>query len=437
MSAEVFRRVSMAVDVQERRRSSVAKIFRRGSAQVQLVSEAGPSTPSERRPSLTAPLQILKLSKSARSAPVPEPATVCDASDNNLGSLFFSLPSELCVHIVSELRYRDLLALRLVCHDFHHLIHDNASAIVLNYVKTNPKDLPPFSAELYPLCDSESGPSLDYLFGLTHRHCVAKHLAAVITTFVCTKIYGASHAPPQLKALEPKARKMEKKLVPGLFVLFHFFEEFRRGLTRPDIRQTGAAAMQRGIIEKYDSDIVIEAHQVYQILSAAYTRKLRPPSYAGVFERTLRGWTRSPASESEKLKLLVFGGLRELKNVLRLPSYKERLEALESYNFDLYNRQRLTHQLCTIQHLSCSVMPRLEEQAVRNASASLTGLELRIWNDVALDILLEREVVNPTTGIQDVYNFLSDLMMIEGDIGDLPEASEALYDNPSHGDSDD
>ena len=48
-----------------------------------------------------------------------------------------------------------------------------------------------------------------------------------------------------------------------------------------------------------------------QIMRLVY-RKLRPATYATKVERTLRGWTHPPASETDIRDVLVFGGLEAL-----------------------------------------------------------------------------------------------------------------------------
>lgn len=211
-----------------------------------------------------------------------------------------------------------------------------------------------------------------------------------------------------------KAQRMEKRLVPGLFILFHFFEKLRNAMIAAYPNPFDVKMMERTIIESYESDVLVEAHQVYQVLHTAFNRKFRPPSYAGVFERTIRGWTKAPASDAQKLHLLIFGGLRDLKNVMRLPVYNDRLKALEAFNTDtVRNQPQISNRLPSIAHLSCSVMSQQHEQRLLIDSSSSPTSHERIWNDVALDIFIRKEVITPVTGIQDVYNFLSDLVMME------------------------
>lgn len=439
----------MAVDVKERRRSSVARIFRRNSAQVQPECEAGPST-VERRASLTPSLRILR-SKSSRvtdaSEEIAEPATFVMTIDKlnseltqsrgKLGLLFFELPSELCVQILCELHYRDLLALRIVNHAFHRLVHLNEDPIVRYYVESRPEDFTELGLKLYPLSGSDTGPSLDYLFGLIHRKNVAEQTAAVITDFVSNKIYSANHAPDHWKAFQPRCRRMEKKIVPSLFILFHFFETLRRRLVEAEQRLFSSLAVQKAIIQQYDQEALVGVHQVYKILATAFARKFRPPSYAGVIERSIRGWTKSPASDMDKMKLLIFGGLRELKNLLRRPNYNARMRALESFVFEIYTRPKPRHDSPSIMHLSCSVMARLDEESVRKGAALLPSFDERIWMDPALAVLTDKAMITSTTPLQDVYTFLADLMEEEGGAEGVRERSEVRVGDLSEEETDD
>lgn len=221
---------------------------------------------------------------------------------------------------------------------------------------------------------------------------------------------------------------MERKLVPGLFTLFQFFEEYRSMLLKsvsnlPDDYPRPILGHQhnllrqgeKAILKKYEPEALLQAHQVYRILFSAFTRKLRPPSYAGVLERTLRGWSRAPASRKDMVKVFVFGGLREIKNVMSCPNYNARLKALDAYIVDLYINRNITTPLSqNVDHLSCSVMPPLNERTARKATPSLPDF-VGLWGSVAISVMVDKHVMPRAGAVPDIYDYMAQLMEEEED----------------------
>jgi hypothetical protein len=342
------------------------------------------------------------------------------------GDLFFALPNEIQVLVLCKLHWRDLLTLRATTRGFHELLHENESTIVRRHISCPDFDLPPYCLSLFPPPKPPVPLSFDYVFGITHRHAVAIQLAQVVATIARDKIYGAPNAPERYRALEPKCKNMVKKLIPGLFTLFHFFESYRsiflqriadEGKRKAPCPTTDLmAGVEESLMETYDGPVLLEAHQIYQVLYSTFTRSLRPPSYAGTLERSLRGWHKAAASQRDMMKLLAFGGVREVKNVIRHQSYNARLAALEKFILSLgFGKKNKPQPRCTtISGLECSVMGPLDHKITGSAAPRLPKIT-DIWLDIAPQVMTCREVIRSLDEVPDLYEFMAEMMESDTD----------------------
>jgi hypothetical protein len=371
----------------------------------------------------------------------------------NLRLLFFALPTEIQVQIVSLVTYVDLLSLRQTSHSFHHLIHTHETTIVRN-IFSYPSLRPRHSElllQLYPPPTRAADMKLSYLFSLSNRYRACFHLASALSVNVSESVFGASHGPKYWKSLRPKCANMIPKMIPGLCTLFHFFETYRSKLlgrlddplSRPLLRSN---AIEESIISTYSGDTLLEAHQIYQILHASLSRALRPPSYAGTVERSLRGWRRAPASNDDIVKLLIFGNLPAVWRVMTKSTYNTRVEALDTAMHDLTlpspptspgtsNRSVLkTARPSLVPMPSRSLLPTigfidtdsiikpLEPSVFIAASSTLPPIH-DLWQRTAQRLLLSKEVVTGLNEITDTYEFMGELMESDDEREDLRKGS--------------
>jgi hypothetical protein len=213
---------------------------------------------------------------------------------------------------------------------------------------------------------------------------------------------------------------MVKKLIPGLFTLFNFFESYRSSLLqhvaeegkgRSSVTADLMPGIEESLMESYDGPVLLEAHQIYQIFYSTFTRSLRPPSYAGTLERSLRGWSRSAASHRDMVKLLIFGGLREVKNVIRHHNYNGRLAALEKFKLSLgLGKKDHPYPRCsTISALRCTVMAPLDNKTASYAAPRLPKIS-DIWLDRAPQVMTRREIIGNLSEVPDIYEFMAEMM---------------------------
>ena len=179
---------------------------------------------------------------------------------------------------------------------------------------------------MYPLPEPTSQLHLDYLYDLSHRLHIVDKLARHIADFIITKIFNFDFGAAFKMVRQIYINKVVYNMRPMLLVLMHFFESYRAVLVRyankrisrsafgsPDIVPC-CAHEELEIIRKYVDPV--QAHNVYRLLNLVLTRKLRPASYAGRLESTLRGWGKKPATKESIVQLIVLGGLKEVNSVL-------------------------------------------------------------------------------------------------------------------------
>ncbi|KAL9123163.1 MAG: hypothetical protein Q9187_000279 [Circinaria calcarea] len=243
---------------------------------------------------------------------------------------FSNLPGELQIAVLLYIDVDVLFALRMSCRTFFDVIQTHQSPIVRNILRQ--RDSTAAATILYPSPSPPSSATWDFLLQLVHRGSVVRKLAQKIVEFIMVKTYICK-TKEQMKEF---AHNLTKTLSHLLMYISHFLESYRAALVRsrdqlPDGVFPNHQKIQRQIIERYDLQSIYLAHAMFNILSLVVYRKLRPPSYAGDLERKLRGWSKQPATREDVVKLLVVGGLDEVKRVIEHKTYAERRDALEIY----------------------------------------------------------------------------------------------------------
>lgn len=94
---------------------------------------------------------------------------------------------------------------------------------------------------------------------------------------------------------------------------------------------------ERIILEGYSGDDLIEAHEVFPLFISSFSRRLRPPPYAGRLERSVKYALGRPADEVYSTILSV-GGLRQVCAVWAIKGYNARRTAVETW-YNLLTRK--------------------------------------------------------------------------------------------------
>ena len=211
------------------------------------------------------------------------------------------------------------------------------------------------------------------------------------------------------------------------------------------------------MISTYDADHLLRAHGLYKLLLAAFVRKLRPPSYAGRFERTLRGWRKTPASQADIVKVLLLGGIPEVKRIFAIKTYAARRSALDEFiqGFKSPKDEKKSDNDINVEpssaipftnagpagdpvkHFATPFGSRDEDPSNQIQIPPSTSFpELRhIWNNTAEWILWEKGILRDNHGSPTLRDFIEGLIREDDDVGGSNELreQEGVYDDTSDG----
>lgn len=218
----------------------------------------------------------------------------------------------------------------------------------------------------------------------------------------------------------------------------------------PSVYRIGSSQkIEKRIIDSYNPKQLLQVHQMYKLLLAAFVRKLRPPSYAGRLERSLRGWSKTPASQDDIAKVLLLGGIREVKRIIEVKTYAARRTALDEFigGLTLSKGDEITRSNGVVSEppIALSSSPALVANSVeRFVTAFLNEENLseiahsfpelrEIWSRTAETILLEKKVINSVYEVPTMREFIESLMK-EEDCG--RRFHEGEYDDMSGNESD-
>lgn len=382
---------------------------------------------------------------------------------NKFFDLFFTLPNELQIQILCGLQFDELLALRLSNTSFFNLIHQNESPLVRHLIKN---DAPRLLLDLWPPPQIPQAASFAYFLGLTHREIVVRDLATHIADFIMIKICRRT-TKSQQEGFHPRYQRIRSRCEPLILTLYHFFESYRNVLMKPVINETSGSRksgplyspsldqlaspreIEKKIIDRYDTKQLLQVHQIYKLLLAAFVRKLRPPSYAGRLERSLRGWSKTPASQDDIVKVLLLGGIREVKQIIEIKTYSARRKALDDFieGLTLPKEDDLTRPNGVVSEppIALSSNPALvansverfvtaflDEEGLNHISRSFPELR-EIWSHTVESLLLEKNIINSVYEIPTMREFIESLMREEHNETSLRDGE---FDDSSGNESD-
>lgn len=197
--------------------------------------------------------------------------------------------------------------------------------------------VPAYAKRLYPITDASSY-TLHYLCGLWHRLHVAAKLSGRMCDW-CTKEIFLRTTREQVAAFAGQRARMYRRLIPLLFTIFHFFESYRE-LQLHYMQEHGYGVertpytvnpIEVQIMNLYDDRTLLMVHQVFPMVVASFCRQLRPPSYAGRLERTVRGYLREKPADEVHAAVLCLGGLRQVLRLWEVKGYNTRIGTVDAW----------------------------------------------------------------------------------------------------------
>ncbi|KAF3764901.1 hypothetical protein M406DRAFT_98309 [Cryphonectria parasitica EP155] len=248
--------------------------------------------------------------------------------------LFLNLPNELKIQVIASLPLSDVLNLRLASRAWHGMVTLNEVPIVRYQLD---HQVPAYAKRLYPVPDA-SGYNLHYLCSLWHRLHVAAKLARRMCDW-CTKEIFLKTTREQVASFAGQRERMYRRLIPLLFTIFHFFENYRRlhvqyiqehgyGLSRTPYT---THPIETQIMNMYDDRTLLQVHQIFPMVVSSFSRRLRPPSYVGRLEKTIRGYLRDEPADEVKTAVLCLGGLRQVLRCWEVHGYNTRITSVETW----------------------------------------------------------------------------------------------------------
>jgi hypothetical protein len=127
--------------------------------------------------------------------------------------------------------------------------------------------------------------------------------------------------------------------MPLVFTLFHFFETYR-DLHVKQLMATGIPLshqpftlnpIESQVMDMYDDQTLLKVHQVFPLVISSFSRRLRPPSYAGRLERSLKGYLKDRPPDEVYATILAVGGLRQAQRFWETKGYNARRAAVDTW----------------------------------------------------------------------------------------------------------
>ncbi|KAK4128268.1 hypothetical protein N657DRAFT_651996 [Parathielavia appendiculata] len=248
--------------------------------------------------------------------------------------LFAALPNELQVEIIASLPLSDILNLRLASRSLHALVSLNETPITRYHLDHH---VPAYAKRLYP-APRGIPLNLHYLCGLWHRLHVAAKLSHLICEWVSKELFFRN-TEDKKREFAPQRERMRRRLIPRLFTVFHFFETYRT-LHLKYMAEHGYGLHQTPytinpieaeILSMYDDRTLLQVHEIFPLVMASFDRRLRPPTYVGRVERSLRGYLREKPPEEVHVAILCLGGLRQVEKIWEVKGYNARRAAVDAW----------------------------------------------------------------------------------------------------------
>ena len=127
--------------------------------------------------------------------------------------------------------------------------------------------------------------------------------------------------------------------MPLIFTMFHFFEKYRE-LHLRHLQANGIPLrlqpftlnpIERQVMDMYPDDLLLSLHQVFPLVLSSFSRRLRPPSYAGRLERSIKGMLKDKPADEIYATIILIGGLRQAERFWETKGYNTRRAAVDQW----------------------------------------------------------------------------------------------------------
>jgi hypothetical protein len=197
--------------------------------------------------------------------------------------------------------------------------------------------VPAYALRLFPSPDP-SKVNLHYLCGLWHRLHVTQKLSVLISEHTTKEIF-LRDTEAKWNEFLPQLTRMRRRLMPLIFTMFHFFEKYRE-LHLQHLQANGVPLrlqpftlnpIEKQVMDMYDDDLLLTVHQVFPLVLSSFSRRLRPPSYAGRLERSIKGMLKDKPADEVYATIILVGGLRQAERFWETKGYNTRRAAVDQW----------------------------------------------------------------------------------------------------------
>ncbi|KAL3420702.1 F-box domain-containing protein [Phlyctema vagabunda] len=367
---------------------------------------------TQRRPSFSGSFGSLRsrvtIIPKRPSVEIPEEIRIEDTSARrlSLAELFLALPNELQEQIIAPLPIPCVLRLRLVSRSFHGLVTINESSIARYHISHT---LPKYALRLYPVPPSEHF-NLHYICGIWHRLHVSLKLSKMVTEQATKEIFLRTTEIQRLE-FEPQSKRMQQRLMPLVFAIYHFFETYRdlhaRHLaahgTPLSLQAYTMNPIECQVMAMYDDQTLLRVHQVFPLVISSFSRRLRPPSYAGRLERSIKGYLKDRPPDEVYATILNVGGLRQAQRFWETKGYNARRAAVDTwYSYVVRTPVEPAPQkskMSLISHLGRKKPTPIVEAVGSEMAAGHEAKSCNEWYCVKPDCVASRRTLPPEAGI--------------------------------------
>ena len=201
--------------------------------------------------------------------------------------------------------------------------------------------IPAYALRLYPV--EQNKLTFHYLCSLWHR----LHVAAKLSYLMCewiTKDIFLRQTDAMRAGFAPQHERMRRRLIPLLFTVYHFFETYRKMHLEYIAEHEGYGLqmepytvnpIEAKIMSMYDDRTLLRVHEVFPLVISSFCRRLRPPTYVGRVERSLRGYIRDKPSDDVHVAILCLGGLRQVERLWEIKGYNSRRAEVDIWHSGL------------------------------------------------------------------------------------------------------
>ena len=257
------------------------------------------------------------------------------------------LPVELALGVIAMLDYDDVLAVRVCSRAHYQLVTTNQAQIAREQLA---RYAPDWLVDLFPRWRTQPfGPvqtPLTHLTALRRRIFICASLSLRVADYVTREMCNRRSS-RQRREFAAQHHRMWSRMMTPLLLLFRHFELMRL-LSLEHVERHGPStrwlesrersllllgSMERSLLLRLEPRALLDTAQMFLLLVGAFKRRLRPPSYAGRIERSMRGWRGhcTGPSDAGVAQVLLIGGLEQMERVWTVKAYGERRAALDEW----------------------------------------------------------------------------------------------------------